>query len=141
MKNLLLDLEQVVQVDHKIWTVRPATSKHHLLSQDGNGKEGELGDAAREVVNNLHIPYVARPSHQQLPHTGGVYISDGELNVHVHKQQCYAYIMYTLTSTLLVQCTHKRQQSSMPGNSYMYIIVISHIHDQCGLILIEWRYH
>ena len=70
-RNLLLELDQVVEVDHKMWTVRPATSKHLLLSLEGSEEDEELDRVARPPVNNNHrVPYIARPSYFQKPHTG-----------------------------------------------------------------------
>ncbi len=64
LRNLLLDLHQVVEVDHKIWAVRPASSKHLLLPLEGSKGMWSLTEVpARPPVNNHHMPYPVRPSH------------------------------------------------------------------------------
>lgn len=86
MYNISVQMENVVEVTQRQWTVKPAHSKHHkrnaqprnliTLSQNLEGKPDlpPCGLAGTHTANgdiiDLSNFYVARPSHQQDPHTG-----------------------------------------------------------------------
>lgn len=58
VQTLPLELEKVVEVMHRDWTVKPAASKHPRLANMAEERE-----EGREK-------YICRPSHVQPPHTG-----------------------------------------------------------------------
>lgn len=86
MYNISVQMENVVEVTHRQWTVKPAHSKHHkrntqprnsiTLSQNLKGKPDlppcGLADAHTTNVDMIDLSrsYIARPSHQQEPHSG-----------------------------------------------------------------------
>lgn len=60
--ELPLQLERVVEVTHKEWTLKPVANKHPRLA-DLDKREGEGG-------GGFTRKYICRPSHLQQPHTG-----------------------------------------------------------------------
>lgn len=64
-QSLPLELEKVVEVNHRFWTVKPVAKK--------TLKYSAASTSVRSVTTTLaanDIKYICRPSHSQLPHTG-----------------------------------------------------------------------